>query len=349
MVSLVKSIACLPVVGPENPYQQLMRTGLNRDKRLRAFSGVPGKFLGITLTTLKYKPNYIHFDWIVSYYYRRWRWLTYASVSLFCGQILLARFLGVKLVWTLHNLLPHDAAQAGVHRFCQRFLARHCEWVRVFALNSVQRAASELRIPTDKFRVVPEGDYTGMYPNLISQKSARERLHLPPSARVFLSLGLIKPYKGVLELIQVFRQIRQPDDFLLIVGKIMDVNYGEELRLFLSSNIILVDEFIPADELQVYFKAADLVVLPFQKIENSGSVIMAMGFAKPIIAPGSGSVAERLKTQKELLLTEQNSLQATFEKVSGYSRERLAEIGDENYRSLRLYRWEDFASCFIEK
>lgn len=349
MVSLVNFIACLPVAGPENPYQQLMRTGLNGDKRLRAFSGVPGKFLGIAFTTLKYKPDYIHFDWVVSYYYRRWRWLTYASVPLFCGQVLLARWLGVKLVWTLHNLLPHDAAEAGVHRFCQRFLARRCEWVRVFGLNSVERAANELRIPADKFRVVPEGDYTGMYPNLISQESARERLRLPTLGKVFLYLGLIKPYKGVLELAQVFRQTRQPDDFLLIVGKIMDVKYGEDLKASLSANIALVDKFIPADELQVYFKAADVVVLPFHKIENSGSVIMAMGFAKPIIAPGAGSVAERLKTQKELLLTEQNSLQATLEKVGGYSRERLAEIGDENYRSLRLYRWEDFASCFIEK
>lgn len=326
-----------------------MVAGLNRNKRLRAFSGVPGKFLGIAFTTLKYKPDYIHFDWIVSYYYRRWRWLTYASVPLFCGQVLMARWLGVKLVWTLHNLLPHDAPQAGVHRFCQHFLARRCDWVRVFALNSVERAASELRVPTDKFRVVPEGDYTEMYPNLISQESARERLRLPPSARVFLYLGLIKPYKGVLELAQVFQLTRQPDDFLLIVGRIMDVKYGEDLRKSLSTNVILVDEFIPADELQVYFKAADVVVLPFQKIENSGSVIMAMGFAKPIIAPGVGSVAERLKTQKELLLTEQNTLKATLEKVSGYSKEWLAEIGDENYRSLGLYRWEDFARCFIEK
>ncbi len=349
MVSLVNSIACLPVAGPENPYQQLMRTGLNGDKRLRAFSGSSGKFLGIAFTTLKYKPDYLHFDWVVSYYYRRWRWLTYASVPLFCGQVVLARWLGVKLVWTLHNLLPHDASQAGVHRFCQRFLARRCDWVRVFAPNSVERAATELRIPTGKFRVVPEGDYTGIYPNLISQVSAREQLCLPPSARVFLYLGLIKPYKGVLELARVFRQTRQPGDYLLIVGKIMGEKYGEDLRTSLGADTILVDDYIPAHELQVYFKAADVVVLPFQKIENSGSVIMAMGFAKPIIAPGVGSVAERLKTQKELLLTDQNTLQATLEKVSDYSRARLAEIGDENYRSLCLYQWEDFARCFIEK
>lgn len=345
----MNSVACLPVAGPENPYQQLMIAGLNQSKELRAFSGVSGKFLAIAFTALKHKPDYIHFDWIISYYYRRWRWLTYLSVPLFCGQILLARLLGVKLVWTLHNLLPHDVKDVKVHRLCQRFLARRCDWVRLFASNSIERAALELRIPTAKFRVVPEGDYTRIYPNTISQESARERLGLPQSGKLFLNLGLIKPYKGIVELAQIFRQTRKSNEFLLIVGKIMEEEYGEVLKQSLDANIVLVDEFIPADELQLYFQAADVVVLPFQKIENSGSVIMAMGFAKPIIAPGLGSVAERLKSQKELLLSEPRTLKATLDKVSGYSKARLAKIGEENHRSLGLYRWGDFARCFIEK
>ncbi len=341
------TVACLPVAGSDNPYQRLMIEGLNQGGQLRAFTGIHDKFFGIARTVLRYRPEYLHFDWIASYYYRRYRWLTWLSAGTFCAQILLARLLGVRLVWTLHNIVPHDASQLAMHRFCRRFLARRCDWIRVFAQDTVSRAAAELRVPSTKFEVVPEGDYTLVYPNQLSRDKARQQLNLPATARILLSLGLIKPYKGILELVDAFKGVDTPDAYLLIAGRIMDEAYGGHLKQNLSDGVILIDEFIPDQDLQVYFNAADAVVLPFTKIENSGSVIMAMGFGKPILAPATGAIHERLHRQPEWLYQSDEEFKQKLRELTIAPSDVLREAGNRNFEALANYTWEDFAVLFI--
>ncbi|TDB63473.1 glycosyltransferase [Arundinibacter roseus] len=349
MVSIATktTIACLPVAGPQNPYQRLMIEGLNHEERLHAFSGIHDKFWGIGRTVLKHRPDYLHFDWIISYYFRRFSILTYLSVFTFCAQIFLTRLLGVKIVWTLHNIVPHDMThQLAVHRFCQRFLARRCEWIRVFATSTIAEAAEELRISDTRFRVVPEGDYTAVYPDTITQEQARTYLNLPAQARIMLYLGLIKPYKGVLELVRHMKKLDTPNTFLLIAGKGMDSTYVEEIRNELIPSIMLVDRFIETDELQYFFQAADVVVLPFKKIENSGSVIMAMGFAKPIIAPAAGAVTERLAGQSQWLFSSADELPEKITGLINATDQELKTIGKRNFGVLSNHRWEHFALLF---
>ena len=358
MVPLTTTIACLPVAGPQNPYQHLMMAGLNQSGRLKAFSGMDDRFFGIVRTVVKYRPGYLHFDWVVSYYHRRRKWLTYLGVIAFCGQILLARAMGVKLAWTLHNLLPHDLGDPEIHRFCQRFLARRCEWVRVFSVHTVARAARELDVPEGRFRVVPEGDYTSVYPNAVSRAEARNYLGLPQNAKVFLNIGLIKPYKGTLELVKCFEEAQLPNACLLIAGKIMDASYGEQIRQAVSrsgqrlpagpsaADIFLTDRFIPPAELQYYFNAADAVILPFEKIENSGSAIMAMGFAKPVVAPRRNVLKERLAQQDEWLYDPPEELPGILKKLADAPAEALHEAGSRNFAALRNFSWQDFAPLF---
>ena len=341
------TIACLPVAGPSNPYQHLMMDGLNENPHVRAFNGIHDKFLGIARTLLTHRPTYLHFDWISSYYFRRWPWLTYLSVVTFCAQIMLARGMGVQVVWTLHNIIPHDTATLKVHRFCQRFLARRCEWIRTFSSGTVARAAAELGVPESKFRVVPEGDYSHVYVNQMSREEARKKLGLPGGAKVFLNIGLIKPYKGLLELLEAFDTLQQPATYLLLAGKVMDQEYGKKIRARLSERVILVDEFIPADELQVYFNAADVVVLPFQAIENSGSVIMAMGFARPIIAPRMGVVQERLIQQDEWLYDSISELPKKLRSAAELPQSTLEAAGNRNFEALAKNAWQDFARLFL--
>ena len=321
--------------------------GLNHRPQVCAFNGIQDRFWGIARTLIKYRPSFLHFDWITSYYYRRWSWLTYVSVVGFCGQIILARLMGVKVVWTLHNLQPHDQHGLTIHRYCQRFLARRCEWIRVFSPDTVARAAAELGVSESKFRIVPEGDYVKVYANHVSREEARRRLGLPGSAKGFLNIGLIKPYKGVLGLVQAFRKVHAASAYLLIAGKVMDLEYGAKIRQYLPDHARLIDQFIPDDELQIYFNAADVVVLPFQEIENSGSVIMAMGFAKPIIAPRMGVVEERLRQQAEWLYDLVEELPAKLQYATEVPRGSLEAMGNRNFEALAKYDWNDFAILFL--
>jgi beta-1,4-mannosyltransferase len=339
-------VACLPVAGPENPYQSLMIEGLNQPN-IQAFTGINDRFLGIIRTQLRYKPDYIHFDWIVSYYYRRWSLLTLFSILLFCLQLeWIYRCTPTRIVWTLHNLLPHDLPLRFFHRFCQRFMAKRCHWIRVFSEDTVTTASKELQVPLHRFHVIPEGDYSSIYPNESSTNEAREKLDIPITAQLLLFFGTIRPYKGILDLFQVIHQIDNPDLMFLIAGHIPDQSYAQLLQKELPAGCILHPNFISKEQLHYYFNAADAVVIPFIEIENSGSAILAMGFGKPIIAPAKGALPKRLHTQSQLLYDSKVSLKQAIIKVLHYSDDVRKQIGERNIHALKNYQWADFGRLF---
>ncbi len=338
-------ISCLPVAGIQNPYQFLMMNGLKTDPRLSVSNGINDRFFGIIRTAIKQKPDYIHFDWETSYYYRRSFWMTLINIPFFALQVYVARYiLNCKLVWTPHNITPHDSKYIKVHRFCRRFFASNMKWIRLFSELSVPAAIDEFKCEKKKLKVIPEGSYVGYYPNNISRNEARKYFNIGAEKLVLLHLGFIKPYKGVLELIDFFKKSFSENAMLIIAGKVMSADYFEKIKLSINENIKVFDHFIANDELQLFFNATDVVTLPFQQIENSGSVILAMGFKKAVIAPQLGVLNERLKNQPELMYHE--SMEQSFEVLKKMSPEKLAQIGELNFCELDKFKWEDFAVAF---
>ncbi|QMU64041.1 MAG: glycosyltransferase [Flavobacteriaceae bacterium] len=339
-------IFCLPVAGIENPYQHLMIEGLNSFQKLDVSLGINNRFLGIFLTVAKYKPDYIHFDWINSYYYRRTFFLTLLGIPIFLIQIIIAKYLyKVALVWTLHNIRPHDSKHIIIHKLCRRFFAKHVKWIRVFSKDSIKRAEKELNVK-DKFFVCPEGSYVSYYKNNSGKKESRKKLQIDEGAFLYLYLGYIKPYKGIEDLIKVFEELKTSSKKLIIAGNPINKEYFHEIYKD-DDDIIFINRFINNDELQYFYNASDIIVLPFKKIENSGSTILAMGFKKPILAPNIGVLKDRLKHQKELLY--KNNIKESFEALKKYNDRDLKEIGMENFNSLKKYKWEDFAKYFYDK
>ena len=340
-------ISCLPVAGIENPYQFLMIKGLESDPRLLVKNGIDDRFFGILKTAIKQRPDYIHFDWETSYYYRRSLWMTLINIPFFMLQVYAVRFIfNCKLVWTPHNIIPHDSKYLKVHQFCRRFFARNMEWIRLFSDVSLSPAVNELKCNKDKFKVIPEGSYVGYYPNDVSRTEARKYLNIPDDKLVLLYTGFIKPYKGITDLIKSFKKSYpgNANAVLIIAGKVVKADYFIKIRELLNENIILIDRFIKNDELQYFFNAADVIVLPFKKIENSGSVILAMSFMKSIIAPKMGVLTKRLKNQPELLYTE--NVEESFNVLKQLTSENIGQIGEKNYQELARYRWSDFSKAF---
>jgi len=217
-------------------------------------------------------------------------------------------------------------------------------WIRVFSEISLPAAIQELKCEKSKFEVFPEGSYVDYYPNKVSRSEARKFLNVADDKMILLYTGFIKPYKGIDRLIECFKKSFTESSILIIAGKVRNSDYFETIKKSISNNIILIDRFIENEELQYFFNAADVVTLPFKKIENSGSVILAMGFKKPVIAPSMGVLKHRLHNQRELLFTD--SLEQSFEILRKESFESLQKIGAKNYAELSKYKWSDFANAF---
>jgi glycosyltransferase involved in cell wall biosynthesis len=117
-----------------------------------------------------------------------------------------------------------------------------------------------------------------------------------------------------------------PADTLLIAGKPTDLEYEEVLRSQVQAcpNAILEARFIPDEDVHLYFSAADAVVLPFRQITTSGSMLLAMSYDTPIIAPRVPSLERTLQPATDLLY-EEGDLLSMLRKSQHINLEGLAQ------------------------
>jgi beta-1,4-mannosyltransferase len=208
---------------------------------------------------------------------------------------LLARLRHTKLVWTVHNLSAHEYHHPWVESWFWPSFVRQLSGFIV--LSTAGKDLAEERHPGLKgipAFVIPHGHYRGAYPDSVSRAEARAQLGLSSDSRVATFVGHIRPYKNVPHLIRTFREICDERARLLIAGE-PDGPAGHEALLNAAGadpRVLLVPALIRDEQLQIYLRAADLVVLPFSEILNSGSALLALSFDRPILVPRMGAIVE---------------------------------------------------------
>jgi glycosyltransferase involved in cell wall biosynthesis len=152
--------------------------------------------------------------------------------------------------------------------------------------------------------VIPHGHYIDAYPNTITRADARRALHLPLTINhspftinhspTLLFLGLLRPYKGLEELLPAFRSLPDPNAVLLIAGRPRPSDYAARLAAQANDDprVRWHPHFVPVDEVQLWMNAADAVVLPYRQITTSGAAMLAWSFGKPVIAPALPAFGE---------------------------------------------------------
>jgi len=135
-----------------------------------------------------------------------------------------------------------------------------------------------------------------------SKESSRASLGIT-SKKVVLFFGYIRPYKGLDNLIRAFKDIQSqhPDTTLLIVGecyedksKYTDLIASEGL----TESTVFVSEYVPNEDVERYFLAADVVCLPYNSATQSGIIMMAYGHRRPIVTTNVGGLAEFVREGK---------------------------------------------------
>ncbi len=215
---------------------------------------------------------------------------------------LLARLHGARVVWTVHNVRPHDPVPEGVLRLFHRLLSRLVDGLIFLGPRGMRDFARQDFAPFYRgrpARIVPHGHYRGFYPDGIGRAEARARFGFSPAERVLLVFGKLRAYKGIEELADVLLRLPDPRIRLLIAGEPHTPEDRRRLRAVRERDrrIRLEDRPFAPEEVQEAFGAADLVVLPYRRITNSGAAILALSFARPVLAPRLGELvhlAERV-------------------------------------------------------
>ncbi|HEX3235332.1 MAG TPA: glycosyltransferase [Gemmatimonadales bacterium] len=204
---------------------------------------------------------------------------------------------GARVVWTAHNAHPHESRHPRLERWFWGAFVRRVD--AVVHPSVAGQEAVEARYPALAARphaVVPLGHYRGSYPDAVSREEARASLDIPPGTRVMTYFGLLRPYKNVPQLIRTAGELfaRTGDVTLLVVGAPLTSTIAEEVRAAAGGDprVRLVLEHVPEIDVQRYLRAADLVVLPFREITNSGSALLALSFDRPVLVPSRGAMGE---------------------------------------------------------
>jgi beta-1,4-mannosyltransferase len=204
---------------------------------------------------------------------------------------------GARVVWTAHNAQPHESRHPRLERWFWAAFVRRVD--AVIHPSAAGQHAVETRFPELAARphaVVPIGHFRGTYPDTISRDDARASLAIPDGARVVAFLGLVRPYKNVPHLVRTVRHLpASAGDVVLLVGGAPNTRgLAADVRAAAGGDprVRLRLENVPDEEVQRYFRAADLVVLPFKEITNSASALLALSFDRPILVPARGAMAE---------------------------------------------------------
>ena len=206
---------------------------------------------------------------------------------------------GGSLIWTIHNVLPHDCLYLKQEIELRNIICIAASKIHIHSASSLPEIKKHLNVPSEKVAVVPHGNYVGVYPNLITKEEARKNFGFTPEQIIFLFLGQIRKYKGIEDLLVAFNQVQQKfsHTHLLIAGQSKhQINFQKlNIELDVQQKITLIERYIPDHELQLFFNAADVTVLPYKKILTSGSLLNAMSFNCPVIAPRVGMTEEIIR------------------------------------------------------
>lgn len=191
-----------------------------------------------------------------------------------------------KVAFLCHNVFPHEKRIGD--RILTAFAFHFSDYFFLHAKKLVNDLLSVK--PSAKFAVSPFPVYESF--GSAKEKTEARKLLGINSSKVILYFGIVRLYKGVFVLLEAMKHL--DDIFLLLVGEFYDdeKKYRSKIKELELTNVKVVPEFVPNEEVGLYFSAADVVVLPYLSATQSGVGAIAYHFEKPIIATNVGGLAE---------------------------------------------------------
>ncbi len=279
-------VGVFPYGGSENPYQDSFCERLEEQGVLVERVRRSGRLDGLR-QVLDLDVDIIQADWLEGVYRGR---SVASSLAKFVVLERDLRRLSAPLVWTIHNLEPHEpAAFPLLDRVAEGQLARKASAFLHFSSGAHISWSERHPCAASKpwCRVVERVDGAG-YANTISRTEARLALSLPLDSHVALCFGNIRPYKGFLKLAQTFLSSAGEGSVLLIAGSPHDPQEAkalDDLANRSAGRIRTVLRWVAEDEVQVFMNAADVGIAPFVQVNNSGTVALMVAFDLSMILP----------------------------------------------------------------
>lgn len=272
----------------ENPYSYLVQ------KSTQQFQVETHEFSAVNLLFPKW--DLIHIHWPDLVLLRKSRLFQLAAGGTILALLFIQRKLfGAKLVWTVHNLKPHEL-----------FYPRIGAWYMGTFVSMLDGLLSPSQYGLDEIRkihprlanlpsaVTPIGHYRAEYASMPSRSDARSKFGWADDEYILLSFGLVRQYKNLPRLAEQVALCPDPKIRLVVAGPVKDTSEAQQLEEIAKrdSRIDLHLGYIDEGDVPAFFAACDLVALTFKTILNSSSALLGLSYNRRVLAPAIGAIPE---------------------------------------------------------
>jgi D-inositol-3-phosphate glycosyltransferase len=298
---------------------------------------------------------------LTAYYLRLLAYVTFRSPKMvhtlwnskleYFDRILLTfylKLLGKKVLLTAHNVnrAKRDSCDSILNRATLGIQYRLTDHIFVHTEKMKDELVQEFGVSPERVAVIPFGINILVPDTELTTSQAKHRLGIRPDERTILFYGRIVPYKGLECLVEAFHRLAPRDTSarLIIAGEPMKgfEDYVDGIRRAIADNgvsdrILSRLEFIPDHETEVYFKAADVLVLPYKNIFESGVLFLAYRFGLPVVASDVGSFGEELTKGRAGLVFEPGNSTALADTLEAFFKSEFSQEPANHRRRIQAY------------
>lgn len=270
-----------------------------------------------------------------------------------CYRIIATLLGEIPLLITCHNVFPHE--RFPLDRFLTRMVLKRADG---YIVQSHLDEKDLLTVKPDaNYVVTPHPTYNAFKMKNMSRAEARELLAVGHDSPMLLFFGFVREYKGLKYLLDALPEVKKriPDISLWVVG-----DFGDDKDVYLEQieknrigdNIRLVEGYVPDQEVEKYFAAADLVVLPYVSATQSGIVQIAYGFDKPVVVTDVGGLPDVVRHKETGYVVPSGNAQEIAKAVISFYQEDRETDWESNIRKQAAeFSWETMVErmekCFF--
>lgn len=275
------------------------------------------------------------------------QWWSLPLIFVYLVVCLCFRLRGKPVIFTVHNVISHERSM------CYLYFSRLLFLLGNHFIVHTERNKKDLiryfKIPDGRVSRVPHGPLDFHVSDAKDRKTARKLLRLDPGEKVILFFGSIRPYKDLETALRAFAVVKDeiPDARLLIAGKPwVDWKPYKKLveELGIVDQVICHLRYIPSSEVNVYFLASDLVILPYSYFDSqSGVGAIALSFRKPLIVTQVGGLPDLVSEPRFAVPPKDPAALAKVQIECLKNKEMLNRMSAESERIATKLSWPNIA------
>ena len=262
--------------------------------------------------------------------------------------------LGKKMVFTAHNVnaAKRDSKDSFLNRLSLRIQYGLSNHIFVHTEGMKSQLTSGFGVPERKISVIPFGINNTSPVTEITRSQSKQKMGVSPEHKTTLFFGQIAPYKGLEYLMDAFKELAKTDESyrLIIAGKVKRGHqaYWDGIQRKIAGSrfrnqIIERIEHIPDEEVELYFKAADVLVAPYINIFQSGLPFLAYSFGLPVIATDVGSLRRDIVEGRTGFVCQSKDLFDLAETIDKYFQSELFRNLENRRLQIKEYANERYS------